>query len=98
MCRISIIAESRLCHVKTKGGAAGAAYLARLCGISDLLTMDVGGTSFDVSVIKDRINIEKPQIDVMGYPVLMACMDIRTIGAGGGSIARVDEAGLRGCG
>jgi N-methylhydantoinase A len=76
------------------GGAAGAAYLARLCGIKDLVTMDVGGTSFDVSVIKDSVNIEKHQTEIMGYPVLMAGMDIRPIGAGGGSIARVDAAGL----
>jgi N-methylhydantoinase A len=76
------------------GGAAGAAYLARLCGVKDLLTMDVGGTSFDVSVIRDGVNIEKHQTEIMGYPVLMAGMDIRPIGAGGGSIARVDAAGL----
>jgi N-methylhydantoinase A len=76
------------------GGAAGAAYLAGLCGVKDLVTMDVGGTSFDVSVIKDGVNVEKHQTEIMGYPVLMAGMDIRPIGAGGGSIARVDAAGL----
>ena len=76
------------------GGAAGAAYLARLCDVKDLLTMDVGGTSFDVSIIKDGVNVERHQSELMGYPVLMAGMDIRTIGAGGGSIARVDAAGL----
>ena len=76
------------------GGAAGAAHLAGLCGIKDLVTMDVGGTSFDVSVIKDGVNVEKHQTEIMGYPVLMAGMDIRPIGAGGGSIARVDAAGL----
>ncbi len=76
------------------GGAAGAAYLAGLCGIQDVVTMDVGGTSFEVSVIKDGVNVEKHQTEIMGYPVLMAGMDIRPIGAGGGSIARVDAAGL----
>jgi N-methylhydantoinase A len=76
------------------GGAAGAAYLAGLCGIKDVVTMDVGGTSFDVSVIKEGVNVEKHQMEIMGYPVLMAGMDIRPIGAGGGSIARVDAAGL----
>ena len=76
------------------GGAAGAAYLARLCDVKDLLTMDVGGTSFDVSIIKDGVNVERHQSEIMGYPVLMAGMDIRAIGAGGGSIARVDAAGL----
>jgi N-methylhydantoinase A len=76
------------------GGAAGAAHLAGLCGIKDLLTMDVGGTSFDVSIIKDGANIERHQSEIMGYPVLMAGVDIRAIGAGGGSIAKVDVAGL----
>ena len=76
------------------GGAAGAAYLAGLCGIQDVVTMDVGGTSFEVSVIKGGVNVEKHQTEIMGYPVLMAGMDIRPIGAGGGSIARVDAAGL----
>src|SRR4030043_1517856 len=56
--------------------------------------MDVGGTSFDVSIIKDGVNIERHQSEIMGYPVLMAGVDIRAIGAGGGSIAKVDTAGL----
>jgi len=76
------------------GGAAGAAYLASLCGIENAVTMDVGGTSFDVSIIRDGVNQEKYQTEILGYPVLMAGMDIRPIGAGGGSIARVDAAGL----
>ncbi len=76
------------------GGAAGAAHLARLCGIKNLVTMDVGGTSFDVSVIKDGVNLERHESELMGYPVLMAGIEIQSIGAGGGSIARVDAAGL----
>jgi N-methylhydantoinase A len=76
------------------GGAAGAVHLAKLCGIKNLVTMDVGGTSFDVSVIKDGINVEKHQTEIMDYPVLMAGVDIHAIGAGGGSIARVDTVGL----
>jgi N-methylhydantoinase A len=76
------------------GGAAGAAFLARICAIKDVVTMDVGGTTFDVSIIKDHLNIEKHQSWIMGYPLLMANTDIRSIGAGGGSIARVDSGGL----
>lgn len=76
------------------GGAAGAAHLAQLCGIKNLVTMDVGGTSFDVSIIKDGVNLERHESELMGYPVLMAGIEIRSIGAGGGSIARVDAAGL----
>jgi N-methylhydantoinase A len=56
--------------------------------------MDVGGTSFDVSVIKDRSPIIKHRSELMGYPVLLPGVDIRPIGAGGGSIARVDSGGL----
>ena len=76
------------------GGAAGAAYLAGLCSIKDIVTMDVGGTSFDVSIIKDGINIEKYSSELIGYPVILAGIEIRSIGAGGGSIARVDSGGL----
>jgi N-methylhydantoinase A len=76
------------------GGAAGAAFLAKVCDIKDLVTMDVGGTTFDVSIIKDYMNIEKHQSQIMGYPLLIAGMDIHSIGAGGGSIARVDAGGL----
>jgi N-methylhydantoinase A len=76
------------------GGAAGSAFMARVCGIQNLVTMDVGGTTFDVSVIKDGQNVEKHQSEIKGYPLLIAGMDIHSIGAGGGSIARVDAGGL----
>jgi N-methylhydantoinase A len=76
------------------GGAAGAVYLAKLLGVTDLVTMDVGGTSFDVSVIKDGTNVESYESELIGYPVLMPGVDVRIIGAGGGSIARVDPGGM----
>jgi len=76
------------------GGAAGATHLAQLCGIKNVVTMDVGGTSFDVSIIKDGVNLERHESELLGYPVLTAGVEIRSIGAGGGSIARVDAAGL----
>jgi N-methylhydantoinase A len=78
----------------TVGGAAGAAYLAGLCGIKDFVTMDVGGTSFDVSVIKNGAGIERHSTEIMGFPLLMSGIEVDSIGAGGGSIARVDAAGL----
>ena len=76
------------------GGAAGAAYLAGLSGLKNVVTMDVGGTSFDVSIIKDGVNVERHESELMGYPVFNAGIEILSIGAGGGSIARVDAAGL----
>jgi N-methylhydantoinase A len=88
--------EKPLCSLSSGpvGGAAGAAYLAGLCGVKNVVTMDVGGTSFDVSIIKDGVNIEKHESELMGYPVFNAGIEILSIGAGGGSIARVDAAGL----
>jgi N-methylhydantoinase A len=76
------------------GGAVASARLANLTGNKNLMIMDVGGTSFDVAVIKDGTNIERYESEWMGLPVLMQSIDIRSIGAGGGSIARVDEGGL----
>lgn len=76
------------------GGVSGSAYIAGLIGVRDLVNMDVGGTSFDVSLIKDGEALVRHQSELLGYPVLLPGMDIRPIGAGGGSIARVDAGGL----
>jgi N-methylhydantoinase A len=93
---IGAVKEKAIAALKSGpiGGAAGAAYLAKLLGVKDLLTMDVGGTSFDVAVIKDGMSIEKYESELMGYPVLIPGVDVRSIGAGGGSIARVDPEGM----
>jgi N-methylhydantoinase A len=75
-------------------GAEGAAELARTLGINDLITADVGGTSFDTCLITDG----RPQImyegSVVGLPVQTPWVDVRSIGAGGGSLAWVDVGGL----
>ena len=76
------------------GGAAGAAYLANLMGLKNLVTMDVGGTSFDISIINEGRSLEKYEVELAGYPVLLPGIDVRSIGAGGGSIARIDAGGM----
>ncbi|MEJ2739879.1 MAG: hydantoinase/oxoprolinase family protein [Dehalococcoidia bacterium] len=76
------------------GGAAGAADMAKTLDIKNLVCIDVGGTSFDVSLIKDGMNLEKYEQDFIGYPALVSGVDVRSIGAGGGSIARVNSGGL----
>ncbi len=77
------------------GGILGAADLASRMGISQLLTMDFGGTSLDACVIEDG----KPPIihetRLQHLPVLIASYDIRCIGAGGGSIAWMEHGLLR---
>jgi N-methylhydantoinase A len=75
-------------------GAEGAAELARSMKLDSVITADVGGTSFDTCLITDG----RPQVmyqgKVIGLPVQSAWVDVRSIGAGGGSIAYVDIGGL----
>lgn len=75
-------------------GAVGAAYTARQTGHRHILTVDVGGTSADVALIRDwRPSIARER-DVAGFPIRLPMVDIETIGAGGGSIAWFDIDGL----
>lgn len=73
------------------GGIVGAVEIARLCGFPKALTFDMGGTSTDVALaaLQPRLTTEG-RID--NFPVRVPMLDIHTVGAGGGSIARVDEA------
>jgi N-methylhydantoinase A len=76
------------------GGLLGASYLSRKTGYRNLLTMDMGGTSFDTSLIVDREPETKSETKLETLPILLSVYDIRTIGAGGGSIAWIDPGGL----
>ena len=75
------------------GGSAACALLGRLLGEANIVGIDMGGTSFDVSVVREgRVNlIMQGEIDHM--PVRLPMVEIRTIGAGGGSIAAVQPGG-----
>jgi N-methylhydantoinase A len=75
------------------GGVLGAAVLSDITGIPNLITADVGGTSFDVSVIQQGIPAFRTEGTIEGYPVRLPHIAIHTIGAGGGSIAWIDRAG-----
>ena len=74
-------------------GVLGAVHMARLAGFEDVLTLDVGGTSTDISLVQGL----KPQLTsqslVEHYPVKTPMLDIATVGAGGGSLAWVDDYG-----
>lgn len=75
------------------GGALGALTLSRTLDEPMLVGVDMGGTSFDVSVVRDgRIEIVT-QGEIDRLPVRIPMVEIRTIGAGGGSIARADPSG-----
>ena len=75
------------------GGAAACALLSQVLGEANVVGVDMGGTSFDVSVVRDgRVNlIAQGEIDRM--PVRLPMVEMRTIGAGGGSIAKVRAGG-----
>lgn len=75
-------------------GAEGAGKLARRFGLGDLITADVGGTSFDTCLIVEGYPQLKYQGEVQGMPLQTSWVDVRSIGAGGGSIASVDVGGL----
>jgi N-methylhydantoinase A/oxoprolinase/acetone carboxylase beta subunit len=75
------------------GGVAAAAEAARRAGYPDAVTFAMGGTSTDVCLVLDGVPAPSPQRQVGGLPVRLPSLDIHTIGAGGGSIARVDAGG-----
>ncbi|WP_156993603.1 hydantoinase/oxoprolinase family protein [Pseudonocardia acaciae] len=72
------------------GGVVGAAFLAEALGRRDLLTFDVGGTSLDTCVIERGGAVTAHEARLEDYPLLVPTYDIRTIGAGGGSVAWLD--------
>ena len=75
------------------GGVVGAMRAARAAGFEKIITFDMGGTSTDVALCgRDGLRMTN-EASVAGLPVAVPVMDIHTVGAGGGSIARVDEGG-----
>ena len=75
-------------------GVVGAQLLARLAGIDDTITFDMGGTSTDVALMQGGDLRLAREAVVHGYPIKAPMLDIHTVGAGGGSIAFVDSGGL----
>jgi len=75
------------------GGAIGAAQLAGLIGYENVISYDMGGTTAKTSIITGGLPETTEQYVVEGRPILLPVVDMREIGAGGGSIAWIDEAG-----
>ncbi len=74
------------------GGVIGALYIGESIGENKLITLDMGGTSTDVSLIDER-PVMSTESKITGLPIKVPMIEIHTIGAGGGSIAKVDEGG-----
>ncbi len=76
-------------------GVMAALATGRRAGIGNLLTYDMGGTSTDVAMIKAGVAPVSNEIEVeYAMPIHVPMVDVRTVGAGGGSIARVDAGGI----
>jgi N-methylhydantoinase A len=83
-----------LCVSGPAGGVLGGSFVGELIGRKNLITVDMGGTSFDVAVIREGRFELKTTFDIeWGIPVKTPTIDIKTIGAGGGSIVWIDEGG-----
>lgn len=78
------------------GGVLGAIWTTKLTGLNNIITLDIGGTSADISVLADLQPSMKHLLDtkVGGYAAMVPMIDVGTIGAGGGSMAYIDEGGF----
>ncbi|KAA0911344.1 hydantoinase/oxoprolinase family protein [Pusillimonas sp. ANT_WB101] len=75
-------------------GVVSAQKIAKMIGLEDIITFDMGGTSSDVALLINGTCNLSSHSEVHGYPLKVPMLDIHTVGAGGGSIAFVDEGGL----
>jgi N-methylhydantoinase A len=80
-------------HSGPMGGIIGGAEIARRCGLANVITLDMGGTSADVSLIANGTPTLTTKGTVGRHPLLVPMLDLVTIGAGGGSIAAIDAGG-----
>ena len=74
------------------GGVVGAAAMAKLSGFDRVITFDMGGTSTDVALVDGEAKPSN-EAEIAGLPVRVPMLDIHTVGAGGGSLARFDAGG-----
>ena len=77
------------------GGVVGAVGVAAAAGVDDVIAMDMGGTSLDVCLVKDGKLALSTEGQVGPYPVQVPQVSVHTIGAGGGSLARVLQGALK---
>ncbi|MHC5019570.1 MAG: hydantoinase/oxoprolinase family protein [Planctomycetota bacterium] len=75
------------------GGAVAAALVSQVCGVDQVVAVDMGGTSFDISLVTGGKPTVATEGKFEGYPVKMPLLDTTAIGAGGGSIAWIDRGG-----
>lgn len=75
------------------GGVAGAAFVARLAGITNALTIDIGGTSADAGLVLDGVPLTESGGDIAGVPIALPRVLVESVSAGGGSVGWIDSGG-----
>ena len=75
------------------GGAVGARQLSRDLNLDNVIAADIGGTSFDVSIVRDGNLSVNSEFELAGLPIIAPAVDVNTVGAGGGSLVTTDAAG-----
>jgi len=75
------------------GGVAGAAFVARLAGISNALTIDIGGTSADAGLVLEGVPLTESGGEIAGVPIALPRVLVETVSAGGGSVGWIDSGG-----
>ncbi|MDA0140798.1 hydantoinase/oxoprolinase family protein [Solirubrobacter sp. CPCC 204708] len=84
----------RLAASGIAAGAVAARYTAELCGFKNVIGVDMGGTSTDISLVYDnQLRTTNEWFVEYGHPICFPSIEVLTIGAGGGSLARIDAAG-----
>lgn len=83
-----------LMHSGPAAGVAAAAWVATSSGISKAIACDMGGTSFDVSMINNGTPMRRLNAEIFGVPTSLSVVDVTSIGAGGGSLGWVDARGM----
>ncbi|MGH3360316.1 MAG: hydantoinase/oxoprolinase family protein [Nocardioidaceae bacterium] len=84
----------RLAASGIAAGAIAARHVAAQCGYANAIGLDMGGTSTDISIVHaGELRVTKEWSVEFGYPIIFPSIEVLTIGAGGGSLAYIDEAG-----
>ena len=87
-----------ICLSGPAAGVGAMRYFGAICGASDLITMEIGGTSCDVTMMRGGRAQITDLYEIGGFHVAQPAVEIHTIGAGGGTISRIDDGGMLICG
>jgi N-methylhydantoinase A len=92
-CALGLRAPARLVSSGPAAGVIGGAWIASRSGYRDIITFDMGGTTTDVCLIPRGRPLYTSEVELAGHPLRAVRLDVRSVGAGGGSLASLDRTG-----